>query len=99
MKIPLETVASGLLFGADGGFWFTDFDRPTGDGHVFGRLFHAHADGSGIRCARRGLLSPNGIASHKTHAPLLDRHPHRAAVVLLDPCVRRPGGLPLAFEA
>ena len=58
--IPLHG-PNDIVFDASGGFWFTDFGRPTGDGQIFGGLFHAYADGSHIRCARRGLLSPNGI--------------------------------------
>ena len=50
-----------LVFDGDGGFWFTDHGTGDSEGRSHGALFHARADGSAITCARRGLLTPNGV--------------------------------------
>jgi gluconolactonase len=50
-----------LVFDRQGGFWFTDLGLSTGDGHKFGALYHARADGSAISRPRPRLLSPNGV--------------------------------------
>ena len=105
MKIPPETVAAGLLIPegpvalSDGPVLLVEVAAHVAaigpDGIVY--VWNKTAAASAAPAA--AVSRPTASASHKTHAPLLDRHPHRAAVVLLDPCVRRPGGLPLAFEA
>ncbi|KEQ54397.1 SMP-30/gluconolactonase/LRE family protein [Sphingobium chlorophenolicum] len=50
-----------IVFGADGGFWFTDHGTSTPDAKRYGGIYHALADGSAICRVRSGLLSPNGI--------------------------------------
>jgi len=108
MKIPPETVAAGLLI-PEGPVVLSDGFGAAGRGggrkarrrrNRAGRFVYVWNKTAAASAAPAAAVSrPTASASHKTHAPLLDRHPHRAAVVLLDPCVRRPGGLPLAFEA
>lgn len=57
---PLRS-PNDIVFDSQGGFWFTDFgarfDRHTDKGAVY----HAAADGSEIREAAIGLITPNGI--------------------------------------
>ena len=98
MNIPLETVTSGLLI--------PEGPLALSDGSVLlvemagGRFVYIWNKTAAASAAPVAAFSrPTASASHKTHAPLLDRHPHRAAAVLLDPSVPRPGDLPLAFEA
>lgn len=50
-----------LVFDAHGGFWFTDFGKSAEWSCDRGAIYYALADGSGIVCARSGLLGPNGI--------------------------------------
>ena len=50
-----------IVFDAHGGFWFTDMGKVYDHGQDAGGFFYAKADGSLIRCARRGMHSPNGI--------------------------------------
>jgi gluconolactonase len=50
-----------LVFDAEGGFWFTDFGIMPAGTKVLGALCYARADGSLIRRAVDGLLSPNGV--------------------------------------
>lgn len=50
-----------LVFDAAGGFWFTDHGKSSATGHDHGRIFHAKADGSSIRCVLDRLHGPNGI--------------------------------------
>ena len=108
MKIPPETVTAGLLIPegplalSDGSVLLIEVAAGRLDGAAIGPdgivyVWNKTAAASAAPAA--AFSRPTASASHKTHAPLLDPHPHRAAVVLLDPCVRRPGGLPLAFEA
>jgi gluconolactonase len=46
-----------LVFDRQGGMWVTEFGKAKGDGG----LYYARADGKGIRLARGGMSSPNGI--------------------------------------
>jgi gluconolactonase len=50
-----------LVFDAHGGFWFTDFGKTDARAQDRGAIYHAAADGSGLRRAAQGLLGPNGI--------------------------------------
>lgn len=50
-----------IVFGADGDFFFTDHGLTEPHRRTFGGLYHARADGGGIRRLADGLLSPNGI--------------------------------------
>lgn len=50
-----------LVFDAHGGFWFSDLGKSTEWTMDRGALYYALADGSKIVCARKGLMSPNGV--------------------------------------
>lgn len=50
-----------LVFGADGGFWFTDTGKTIGRASDMGAVYWAKPDGSEIREVIFPLVSPNGI--------------------------------------
>lgn len=50
-----------LVFDRTGGFWFTDSGRDEANIYRKGAIYYAAADGSGIKCVKRGLTYPNGI--------------------------------------
>lgn len=50
-----------LVFGADGGFWFTDHGQVRETGRDHGAIFHAAADESKISRQRADMMGPNGI--------------------------------------
>lgn len=50
-----------LVFDRFGAIWFTDFGLIGRKRKTFGGIFHANPDGTQIKAARKGLLSPNGI--------------------------------------
>ncbi|HEY8546183.1 MAG TPA: SMP-30/gluconolactonase/LRE family protein [Acidimicrobiales bacterium] len=50
-----------LVFDGDGGFWFTDTGKFLADARLYGGLFHARADGSGIVRVIDKVDAPNGI--------------------------------------
>lgn len=50
-----------LVFGSDGGFWFTDHGSGTATSRRYGALYHAQPDGSRIVRAVPALLAPNGV--------------------------------------
>ena len=50
-----------LVFDRQGGLWFTDHGRPTPDGRIYGAVYHARPDGSGLSRQRARLVSPNGV--------------------------------------
>lgn len=58
--LPLRS-PNDLVFDAHGGFWFTDLGRHLEHSRDDGAIHYACADGSQIRCVRRGLHAPNGI--------------------------------------
>jgi gluconolactonase len=50
-----------LVFDAHGGFWFTDHGKARERERDLGSVYYARADGSMIREAVTGLMTPNGI--------------------------------------
>jgi gluconolactonase len=50
-----------LVFDAHGGFWFTDHGKHRELTSDRGALYYALADGSKIVCAKRPLITPNGV--------------------------------------
>lgn len=50
-----------IVFGAQGGFWFTDFGKKLPDRMMHGAVYYARTDGSYIRRAAFPALTPNGI--------------------------------------
>jgi gluconolactonase len=50
-----------IVFDRSGGFWFTDLGKSDGDRMHMGHLLYARPDGSSIRRAREGMVSPNGV--------------------------------------
>jgi gluconolactonase len=58
--VPLHG-PNDIVFDGDGGFWFTDMGKVFDDRMMRGALFYARCDGSLIRRAAFGLLTPNGV--------------------------------------
>ena len=50
-----------IVFDKDGGFWFTDLGKSDGEKMDMGAVLYAKTDGSFIKRARDGMVSPNGI--------------------------------------
>jgi len=50
-----------IVFDRSGGFWFTDLGKSDGDTMHIGHLLYARPDGSMIRRAREGMVTPNGV--------------------------------------
>jgi gluconolactonase len=50
-----------IVFDRSGGFWFTDLGKSDGDRMHMGHLLYARVDGSLIRRAREGMVTPNGV--------------------------------------
>ncbi|HEX4710586.1 SMP-30/gluconolactonase/LRE family protein [Phenylobacterium sp.] len=50
-----------IVFDRSGGFWFTDLGKSDGDRMHMGHLLYARPDGSLIRRAREGMVTPNGV--------------------------------------
>jgi gluconolactonase len=50
-----------IVFDAAGGFWFTDLGKSDGDRMHMGHVLYARPDGSLIKRAREGMVTPNGI--------------------------------------
>ena len=50
-----------IVFDRSGGFWFTDLGKSDGDRMHMGHLLYAKPDGSLIRRAREGMVTPNGV--------------------------------------
>jgi len=50
-----------IVFGQDGGFWFTDFGKTGPRSMDRGAIYYARPDGSGLRRVAQGLTGPNGI--------------------------------------
>jgi len=50
-----------IVFDSSGGFWFTDLGKSDARSVDRGSLFHARADGTGLRRVAAGLLGPNGV--------------------------------------
>jgi gluconolactonase len=50
-----------IVFDSVGGFWFTDLGKSDGDRMHMGHLLYARPDGSTIRRAREGMVTPNGV--------------------------------------
>jgi gluconolactonase len=50
-----------IVFDDEGGFWFTDHGKTYGRVMDRGYLFYARSDGSFIREATAGLVTPNGV--------------------------------------
>ena len=50
-----------LVFDRQGGMWFSDPGKSTGDWIQWGQLFYAKADGSMIRRVRAPMVTPNGV--------------------------------------
>jgi gluconolactonase len=50
-----------IVFDRSGGFWFTDLGKSDGDRMHMGHLLYARPDGSRIRRAREGMVTPNGV--------------------------------------
>jgi gluconolactonase len=50
-----------IVFDAAGGFWFTDLGKSDGDRMHMGHVLYAKPDGSLIKRAREGMITPNGI--------------------------------------
>ncbi|MGC1305406.1 MAG: SMP-30/gluconolactonase/LRE family protein [Caulobacteraceae bacterium] len=59
-----------LVFDRHGGFWFTDHGKRRERDLDFGYVYWARADGSEIREAVGGLLTPNGIGLSPDHKTL-----------------------------
>jgi len=50
-----------IVFDQSGGFWFTDLGKSDGDKMHMGHLLYAKPDGSLIKRAREGMVTPNGV--------------------------------------
>ncbi len=50
-----------IVFDRDGGFWFSDLGKSNAEWMHHGHLLYARADGSMIRRAREGMVTPNGV--------------------------------------
>lgn len=50
-----------IVFDKTGGFWFTDLGKMGATWMDRGALYYAHADGTGLKQAARGLTGPNGV--------------------------------------
>jgi gluconolactonase len=50
-----------IVFDASGGFWFSDLGKSNDEWMHHGHLLYARPDGSMIRRAREGLVTPNGV--------------------------------------
>ena len=50
-----------IVFDAAGGFWFSDLGKSDGDRMHMGHLLYAKPDGSLIKRAREGMVTPNGV--------------------------------------
>ncbi len=50
-----------IVFDSQGGFWFTDLGKSDGDRMHMGHLLYAKPDGSLIKRAREGMVTPNGV--------------------------------------
>lgn len=50
-----------IVFDKDGGFWFTDLGKSDHEKMDMGCVYYAKTDGSMIKRARDGMISPNGI--------------------------------------
>ncbi len=50
-----------IVFDKAGGFWFTDLGKSDGDRMHMGHVLYARPDGSMIKRAREGMVTPNGI--------------------------------------
>jgi len=50
-----------IVFDRSGGFWFTDLGKSDDDRMHMGHLLYARPDGSMIRRAREGMVTPNGV--------------------------------------
>ncbi len=50
-----------IVFDAAGGFWFSDLGKNNAEWMHHGHLLYARPDGSMIRRAREGLVTPNGV--------------------------------------
>lgn len=50
-----------IVFDRQGGFWFTDLGKTSGDCRYHGAVYYALADGSRIVRAKYPMVTPNGI--------------------------------------
>jgi len=50
-----------IVFDRDGGFWFSDLGKSNDEWMHHGHLLYARPDGSMIRRAREGMVTPNGV--------------------------------------
>jgi gluconolactonase len=89
-----------LVFDREGGMWFTDHGSSTPTGRNYGGLYYAKADGSGVTCARKDMISPNGVGLSPdqktvyvadTHLGRLWAFDIAAPGVLADPPPFQPG--------
>ena len=50
-----------IVFDTKGGFWFTDLGKSNDVWMHHGALYYAKPDGSSVKRARSGMLTPNGV--------------------------------------
>jgi gluconolactonase len=50
-----------IVFDREGGFWFSDLGKSNAEWMHHGHLLYARPDGSLIRRAREGMVTPNGV--------------------------------------
>jgi gluconolactonase len=80
-----------LVFDRQGGCWFTDLGLSDAEGHKFGALYYASADGSTIRRERQRLMSPNGVGLSPDERVVYVADTHLARLWAFD--VEAPGKL------
>jgi gluconolactonase len=80
-----------LVFDKSGAFWFSDLGKSNGDQMHMGHILYAKPDGSMIRRAREGMVTPNGVGLSPDEKTLYVAETHTSRVWAFD--IAGPGEL------